>query len=50
MSKSPCESCTRALHPDQCEDKTCARWRKWYLQQWSLIHGFYEARRKAGRV
>ena len=50
MSKSPCESCTRAVDPGQCEDKTCVRWRKWYMQRWALIHGFYKQHRKAGRL
>ena len=49
MSKmSPCENCTRTVNPGMCEDKTCVRWRRWYLQRWALIHGYYEKTRKDG--
>ena len=47
---SPCEHCTRALDPRLCEDKTCVRWRKWYLERWALIHGFYRQCKKGGRL
>ena len=40
---SPCENCRRVTEPGNCEDKTCVRWRKWYLKHWALIHGYYEA-------
>ena len=47
---SPCENCTRTVNPGMCEDKTCVRWRRWYLQRWALIHGYYEKTRKEGRL
>lgn len=47
---SPCQNCSRALDPNLCEDKTCTRWRKWYLDRWALIHGFYrKVRKEQGR-
>lgn len=38
---SPCENCTRALDPRLCEDKTCARWRKWFTVRWEQTRKLY---------
>ena len=38
---SPCENCGRVAQPQLCEDKSCMRWRRWYLDRWEKIHGFY---------
>ncbi len=47
---NPCENCSRVREPGLCEDKTCMRWRRWYLARWEQIHGFYLRHRKeAGR-
>lgn len=45
---SPCSNCTRAKDPRLCEDKTCVRWRKWYIERWDRIHGFYRKHVKGG--
>lgn len=46
---SPCESCSRVIEPRLCEDKTCMRWRKWYLERWEKIYGFYLHHQKGGK-
>ncbi|MBQ8909714.1 MAG: hypothetical protein IJY91_01585 [Oscillospiraceae bacterium] len=40
---SPCKTCTRVKDPGNCENKCCGVWRNWFLRQWKLINGFYEA-------
>ena len=40
---SPCLSCTRVPHPEDCENKNCNPWQQWFLDQWELIHRFPRA-------
>lgn len=37
----PCVGCTRVPDPEKCDNKDCKLWRKWFLANWELIHGFY---------
>lgn len=34
MAMSPCMCCTRVGNPEQCENKECAVWRKWFTGRW----------------
>lgn len=36
--KSPCLTCTRVHDPEECNDKSCGRWRAWWLAKWEQIH------------
>lgn len=42
MKKSPCKTCTTAKLPINCDNKTCERWREWYLEKWAGFNKFYE--------
>ena len=39
-SVSPCALCTRVKDPQNCENKKCKVWQKWFLSRWELIRGF----------
>jgi hypothetical protein len=34
---SPCKSCTRVKDPQDCDNKTCAAWREWWLKRWEAM-------------
>lgn len=34
MSSSPCMRCRRVKNPRQCDNKQCARWRRWFVKKW----------------
>ena len=34
---SPCMCCTRVADPRQCDDKSCAVWRKWFIGRWDSL-------------
>lgn len=34
---SPCMRCTKVSDPCACEDKTCAKWRRWYIARWDAM-------------
>ncbi len=38
---SPCLSCIRVKHPEDCENKSCALWQRWFLSQWRKHHNYY---------
>lgn len=53
--QNPCENCTKVNDPDNCSDKQCLEWKKWYLARQKLINGYakkhlpdYEQRKKEG--
>lgn len=31
---SPCVVCSRVSDPENCTDKTCRLWQRWFLQRW----------------
>ena len=31
---SPCVVCNRVIDPENCTDKSCRIWQRWFLQQW----------------
>ena len=33
----PCTNCTRVKAPQNCENKNCTVWQKWFLSQWELL-------------
>lgn len=37
---SPCLQCTRVLNPADCDNKHCAAWKKWFIQNWESIHRY----------
>lgn len=39
--KSPCESCVRVRKPEECENKACGLWQRWFLKQWGEHHAYY---------
>lgn len=37
---SPCRTCVRVRDPENCENKRCNEWRRWFLRRWDLIHSY----------
>jgi len=37
---SPCLGCNRVPDPDNCDNKNCMLWRRWFLHRWSGIHSY----------
>lgn len=37
---SPCTLCARVRDPENCENKNCKVWQRWFLSRWALIRGF----------
>ena len=37
MKTSPCLRCIRVAHPEECENKTCIRWQRWYIERWEAM-------------
>lgn len=33
----PCDSCIRVKDPEDCEQKSCVSWRKWWLRRWEAL-------------
>jgi len=33
----PCISCTRVLDPENCENKNCRVWQRWYVETWDAM-------------
>lgn len=36
-TQKPCDTCTRVENPEQCENKKCAAWRKWFIERWEAM-------------
>lgn len=36
----PCKTCTRAAHPEKCENKLCKEWKAWFLRRWADIYAY----------
>lgn len=34
MRNYPCDNCKRVSNPEDCENKKCAPWQKWFTQRW----------------
>ena len=37
---NPCALCARVKDPENCENKNCKIWQKWFLSRWELIRGY----------
>lgn len=37
---SPCLVCTRVSNPQDCENKNCKSWQKWFLGRWAAIRAY----------
>jgi len=37
---SPCLVCTRVRDPQDCENKNCKAWQKWFLGRWAAIRAY----------
>lgn len=37
---SPCRTCVRVRDPENCENKRCNEWRRWFLRRWDLIYSY----------
>ena len=37
---SPCLYCTRVMDPEDCENKSCKLWQKWFLRRWAVIRAY----------
>lgn len=37
---SPCLICTRVQSPQDCENKNCKAWQKWFLGRWAAIRAY----------
>ena len=44
--KSPCACCQRVAEPNQCENKNCMYWRKWFIGRWERIRKNYLGKEK----
>ena len=33
----PCISCTRVTDPENCENKNCRVWQRWYIETWDQL-------------
>lgn len=40
-SMSPCQYCTRVKDSQNCENKNCTVWRKWFFAQWEQTRKLY---------
>lgn len=38
--QSPCVTCTRVPNPNDCENKLCQPWKRWFLARWAEIHAY----------
>ena len=34
---SPCINCTHVLDPENCDNKRCTAWRRWFVERWDSI-------------
>lgn len=34
---SPCMRCTRVSDPGACDDKSCVKWRRWFVERWDSM-------------
>ena len=39
--ESPCTHCCRVPDGNKCDNKDCARWRKWFLYRWEQLRTRY---------
>lgn len=37
---SPCMDCLRVKDPQNCENKNCKVWQKWFLYRWAQIRAY----------
>ena len=35
--KKPCLTCTRVKDPENCENKKCNEWRRWFICRWDRM-------------
>ena len=35
--KKPCITCTRVTDPDNCDNKDCMLWQRWYIETWNAM-------------
>ena len=39
LQVSPCVGCKRVAEPENCDNKMCADWRRWYEKRWDFLCG-----------
>ena len=49
MKNSPCAVCRRVEKPEQCDNKDCMLWRRWFLERWEQLRRVYQAE-NAGKI
>ncbi len=40
---SPCLTCTRVQNPQECENKNCGVWRRWFIKSWDNFRNYPRA-------
>ena len=35
--RKPCIGCSRVADPQNCEDKSCRAWRRWFVESWDSM-------------
>ena len=43
VNSSPCAACRRVEKPEQCDNKDCMLWRRWFVARWEQIRRTYQA-------
>ena len=37
---SPCSTCLRVLDPENCENKECRLWQRWFVGRWEQLRQY----------
>lgn len=40
MSEWPCKTCTRVKDPENCGNKICQEWQRWFLDRWETMREY----------
>lgn len=43
VNSSPCAACRRVEKPEQCDNKDCMLWRRWFVARWEQMRRAYQA-------
>lgn len=40
--KYPCTHCNWVKYPDQCQNKNCEAWKRWFLYHWEAVRRLWQ--------
>ena len=43
MMEKPCKICTKVEKPEECINKFCTDWKRWFVWWWDRLRRHYEA-------